>query len=262
MNKKNDNNKKMPFAGKVVVITGASSGIGAAAAIHLSGKGANVVIVGRNAERVAAVAKQIHDNGSPRVLEIVADITTEAERIINETITTFGRLDVLVNNAGIIEYSHDVFGTLESFDRIMATNVRSVIALSKLAVPHLEKTKGNIVNVSSCLGSVAKPQALTYSISKAALNHLTRCAAVELGAKKIRVNAVCPSVIDTPLFETVGVKGTTRDAIFEDCKNTYPIGRAGVVSDTSAAIEFLAVDTNSFITGHLLYVDGGKHLVN
>lgn len=251
----------MSFAGKVVLITGASSGIGADAALHLSSRGASVVVVGRNADRVSKVAKKIRDQGSPEPLEIVADVTSDPERIIDETIAAFGKLDVLVNNAGIGIGSFDTLGSLDVYDQIMATNVRAVLALTKLAVPHLERTKGNVINVSSIASSIIIPNGMGYAMSKATLDRFTQCAAVELGRKGIRVNAINPGAIVTPILEKAGIDEETQQAFYEKCKETYPAGRVGQVADTSTAIEFLAADTSSFITGHLLYVDGGKHLV-
>jgi NAD(P)-dependent dehydrogenase (short-subunit alcohol dehydrogenase family) len=251
----------MSFTGKVVLITGASSGIGADAAIHLAKLGASVAIVGRNSANLNGVAQQIIANGAlAEPLEIVADVTIDAERIINETIAHFGQLDVLINNAGILEMNSIETCTLDSFDRIMNTNVRSVLALTQLAVSHLEKTKGNIVNVSSVAGSIPVTTALAYCTSKAALDHFTRCVALDLAKKGIRVNSVNPGVIVTPIFKTIGINDEGLEALIKYTAETYPLGRAGAVSDTSKAIEFLAGDNSPFITGHLLNVDGGTLL--
>lgn len=251
----------MSFEGKVVLITGASSGIGAGAAIHLSRLGASVAIVGRDAEKLNHVTQQIHEAGSPEPLEIIADLTTDAERIICETIDRFGKLDVLVNNAGILINSGEILDNLEVFDRTMNVNVRSVLQLTKLALPYLEESKGNIVNTSSILGSVAFPSGIAYAMSKAAIDHFTRCAALDLASKGIRVNAVCPGIVITPLFETMGMDAEAREQLFETSKETYPLGRVGNVDDISNSIAFLANDAASHITGILLTVDGGKHLV-
>lgn len=251
----------MSLSGKVILVTGASSGIGADAAIHLSKLGANVAIVGRDAAKLHAVAQQIIQAGSPQPLEIVADVTKDTDKIINNTIQKFGKLDVLVNNAGIAKFSQEPLGTLEIYDSIMDTNVRSVLALTKIAVPHLEKTKGNIINISSIAGSIVIPTGTAYAMSKAALDHFTRNAAIELAPKGIRVNAVNPGAVDTPIFTSIGMDEEGRRQFLENCKTSYPVGRAGIVDDVSNAIAFLAQDASNFITGHLLTVDGGKHLV-
>lgn len=251
----------MSLLGKVVLVTGASSGIGANAAIHLSKLGANVAIVGRDSAKLHGVAEQIIAAGSPEPLEIVADVNEDTDEIITKTIQKFGKLDVLVNNAGIARFAKELLGTLEIYDSIMNTNVRSVLALTKAAVPHLEKTKGNVINVSSIAGTNVIPGGVAYTMSKAALDHFTRNAAVDLAPKGIRVNAIKPGAVDTPIFGTVGLDDEAKQKFLEGCKTSYPAGRAGVVGDTSNAIAFLAQDASSFITGHLLMVDGGKHLV-
>lgn len=250
----------MSFSGKVVLITGASSGIGADAAVHLSKLGASVAIVGRDANKLNGVAKQITDAGAPEPLPIVADVTIDAERIIQSTIEKFGKLDVLVNNAGIVEVGSIGEVSVDSYDRIMNTNVRSVVVLTQLAVPHLIETKGNIVNVSSVASTTAVPTALAYCMSKAALDHFTRCVALDLGKKGVRVNSINPAVIITPIFKTIGVPEEGYPEIIKKISEKYPLGRPGAVSDTSKAIEFLASDNAAFITGHLLSVDGGTLL--
>lgn len=248
----------MSFAGKVILITGASSGIGADAARHLAKLGGQIALVGRNEKRLNDVVNKIKNAGSPQPLSIVADVSKDAERIINGTVKHFGKLNILINNAGM--YSKNSIDTIDlnEYDVVMKTNVRSVIEITKLAVPHLEKSKGNILNVSSSAGLRVKPNYLAYSISKAAVNHITKSAALDLASKGIRVNAINPVVIRTPIFEKGGVvTAETSDAFFDSFKKLYPVGRVGEVSDTSAAIEFLTSDAASFFTGTLLPVDGG-----
>lgn len=252
----------MGFEGKVIIVTGGSSGIGADAAIHLAGLGASVAIVGRNAGRLNEVAVKIRSSGSPEPLTVAADVTKDSKRIIAETIKKFGKLDVLVNNVGIVRYNRDeTFGALETFDELFDTNVRSILELTKLAVPHLEKTKGNVINISSIAGTLATKRHTIYAMSKAAVDHFTRCAALELAPKGIRVNGIKPGLIRTPIFEAGGMSTQEVEETYESVRQTYPAGRPGEVEDITAAIEFLASDTASFITGHLILVDGGKHLV-
>lgn len=174
---------EMSFDGKVVLVTGASSGIGADAARHLTSLGAKVSIVGRNEKRLNEVADEIKSSGSIAPLKIVADVTKDAERIVAETINHFGQLDILVNNAGIVTQDNVDNIKMSEFDRIFDTNVRSVITLTKLCVPHLEKTKGNIVNVSSVAGLKPVQNVLTYCMSKAALDQFTKCSALDLAMK-------------------------------------------------------------------------------
>lgn len=248
----------MAFQGKTVLITGASSGIGADAAIHLAQLGAQVAIVGRNEQRLNAVVEKIKQNGSPAPLAISADVTKDAQRIVDETIERFGKLDVLVNNVGIVITSKVPDLNMDDFDRVFDVNVRSVIILTQLCVPHLEKTKGNIVIVSSIAGFNPQPNLTTYCTSKAALNQFSKCAAMDLAPRGIRVNSVNPGVIRTPIHETFLGSVENADRFMEEYGKRYPVGRAGEVADTSAAIAYLA-DNNvaSFLTGLLLPVDGG-----
>lgn len=251
----------MCFVEKVILITGGSSGIGADAARHFARLSGSVAIVGRNEARLNQVAEEIKTAGAEvSPLLIIADVTKDAERIIDETIRHFGKLDVLVNNAGIADLSVIQNLTMESFDRIIDTNVRSVIRLTQLAIPHLEKTKGNVVNISSLAGVRPVTNMLSYCISKAALDQFTKCIALELAPKGIRVNSVNPGTINTPIFRTMGFEGDTYKSFVDDMSKTYPLGHIGQVEDTSEAIAFLAADSAGFITGILLPVDGGMSI--
>lgn len=175
--------RTMSFEGKVIIISGAASGIGAGAALHFAELGAKVSIVDKNGNRLNEVADQIIKSGFPKPLPIVADITKDGQRIINDTIDHFGRLDVLVNNAGIFAPDSVVDFDVSQFDHIMSTNLRAAIVLTSLAVPHLEKTKGNIVNVSSIAAIKAFDMYLSYSVAKAGLNQFTKCSAMVLAPK-------------------------------------------------------------------------------
>lgn len=252
----------MQFAGKVVLITGASSGIGAATAEHLASLGASLALVGRNAEnlRKAALACEAVQPTTivPKPLAIIADVTTEADRIISETIDHYGRLDVLINNAGIGGPTTIQTATLYDFDSVMNTNVRGVFHLSQLAVPELIKTKGNIVNVSSLAGIRSIHTFLIYSMSKGALDQFTKCISLELAPLGVRVNSVNPAVIATNFHYTAGLDDEAYKQLMERCKETHPLGRAGQPEEVAAAIAFLASDSATFITGTLLPVDGGR----
>lgn len=234
----------MSFCGKVALITGASSGIGADAARHLAKLGASVSIVGRNEKRLNEVAERIIKSGSPKPLPIVADVTKDAKRIIDETVKQFGQIDVLVNNAGVFRVDSVVDFNVNEYDKLMDINLRSAIVLTNLAVPYLEKTRGNVINVSSDSGITAYSNYMSYCVSKAGLDQFTKCAAIGLAEKKIRVNSINPGDIRTPIMGTIGLD---VDEYYEKAKKAYLVGRVGEVSDTSAAIEFLA--TQSFING-------------
>lgn len=248
----------MSFENKVIIVTGASSGIGADAAIHLSKLGGKVCLVGRNEKLLNDVADEIEQSGTTvQPLVIVADVSKDAERIICETVNHFGKLDVLINNAGIYQLDNVNDFNVCTFDDIININLRAVVILTNLAVPHLEKTKGNIVNVSSVSGIKPFKESMSYSVSKAGLDQFTKCIALELAQKGIRVNSINPAMIRTQIFEKLGMSAADADKLMELNKSTHPIGRIGEVSDTSAAIAYVASDSASFITGILLPVDGG-----
>ncbi|KYN13780.1 Tetratricopeptide repeat protein 27 [Trachymyrmex cornetzi] len=251
-------NNLMSFAGKVVLITGASSGIGAATAVHLAQLGASLSISGRNKDNLEKVAEQC---GQSKPFIVTGELTNEndVKNIIDSTIKHYGKLDVLVNNAGILTNGSIETTNLEQYDKIFNVNVRSVYQLTTLAVPHLIKTKGNIVNISSVNGLRSFPGCLAYCMSKAALDQFTRCVALDLASKQVRVNAVNPGVIVTNLHETSGMDKDQLKNFFERGKQTHALGRTGNVSEVAKTIAFLASDEASFITGATLPVDGGRH---
>ncbi|XP_040170260.1 3-oxoacyl-[acyl-carrier-protein] reductase FabG-like [Anopheles arabiensis] len=247
----------MNLAGKVVLITGASSGIGAATALKFSQLGASLALTGRKLDNLNEVASQC--GGSPFV--VAGDISKEAdtERVLKATIEKYGKLDVLVNNAGIIETGTIETTSLEQYDRVMNTNIRAVYHLTMLAVPHLLQSRGNVVNVSSVNGIRSFPGVLAYNISKMAVDQFTRCVALELAAKGVRVNCVNPGVTVTNLHKRGGMDEQTYAKFLEHSKNTHAMGRPGQASEVADAIVFLASDAASFITGASLPIDGGRH---
>ncbi|XP_055373040.1 uncharacterized oxidoreductase TM_0325-like [Condylostylus longicornis] len=254
-------NSLMNFAGKVVLITGASSGIGAAAAIKFSRLSAQLSLIGRKTENLKEVAKQCKEINGQDPLIITGDVTKEEDnaRIIKETIDKFGKLDVLVNNAGIIEVGTIENTSMEQYDRVMNTNVRSIYHLTMLAVPHLIETKGSIVNVSSVNGLRSFPGVLAYNLSKMAVEQFTRCVALELAAKGVRCNSVSPGVTVTNLHKRGGMDEETYNKFLEHSKNTHAMGRPGQASEVAEAIAFLASECASFTTGTSIPVDGGRH---
>lgn len=268
------------FAGKVVLITGASSGIGAATAVHLSKLGALLSLSGRKKENLNEVAVQC--GGTSNCYVSVGDVTSEEDnkRLICETIEKYGRknstyfvrlknniyglfpkgkLDVLVNNAGVLETGSIENTSMEQFDRVMNTNIRSIYHLTMLAVPHLIATKGNIVNVSSVNGIRSFPNVLAYNISKTAVDQFTRCVALELAAKQVRCNSVNPGVTITNLHKRGGMDAEAYAKFLDHSKTTHALGRPGQATELAEAIAFLASDAASFITGSNLPVDGGRH---
>lgn len=249
----------MSFTGKVILITGASSGIGAATAKHFAGLGATLALAGRNLENLKQVASNCSTKSIPLLL--TGELTNEKDNqsIIEKTVEHFGKLDVLVNNAGIIETGSIENTSLEQYDRIMNTNMRSIYQLTMLAVPHLIQTKGNIVNVSSVNGMRAFPGVLAYCISKASVDQFTRCVALELASKDVRVNSVNPGVTITELHKRSGMNAEQYETFLKRSKETHAMGRPGQADEVAKTIAFLASSDASFITGASVPVDGGRH---
>lgn len=183
----------MSFEGKVILISGASSGIGAACAEYFAKEGAKLALIGRNPDKFQQLVEKFAENGiEDEPLIIYADVTQDTERIINETIDKYDHLDILINNVGFMISGSIENLTMEDYDAQMATNLRSIFELTKLAIPCLFETKGNIINVSSVFGTRPYPESIAYSMSKAALDHFTKCLALDLASKGVRVNAISP----------------------------------------------------------------------
>jgi NAD(P)-dependent dehydrogenase (short-subunit alcohol dehydrogenase family) len=245
--------------GRVALVTGATSGIGRATALRFASEGARVALVGRDAETLAGAARLAREAGG-EAAEIRADVMneTDARRAVDETIEHFGGLDVLVNAAGIIANGTVETTPLEDWDAMMNVNLRSVFHLMQLAVPHLERRPGNVVNVSSVTGLRAFPGVLAYCVSKAGVDQLTRCAALELAPKGVRVNAVNPGVVVTNVHRRGGMSEENYAAFLERSKTTHPLGRVGAPEEVAELILFLASDRASWITGATHSIDGGR----
>ncbi|MEO6051152.1 MAG: glucose 1-dehydrogenase [Pyrinomonadaceae bacterium] len=247
--------------GKVVIVTGASSGIGRSAALLFANKGSTVVAVGRNEKELTLLSKKVTSkNGA--IKPYLADVTemTQLGRIASEAIHNHGQIDVLVNSAGVIKNGTLETTTLDDWDRMFHINLRAVFVLSQKCLPYLEETKGNIVNVSSVAGTRSFPNILAYAVSKAAIDHLTRCSALELAPKGVRVNAVNPGVVVTNIHKRGGMEDAAYDAFLEHSKETHPIGRVGNPQEIAELIYYLASDKASWITGATYEIDGGRAL--
>lgn len=247
------------FAGKVALVTGATSGIGQACAIAFATAGAKVACVGRKGNALAEVVERIRVLDS-EALAIQADLLSaaDAERAVSETVKTFGGLDVLVNAAGHISKGTIENTSLDAWDEMMNVNVRAAFQLMQKAVPSLIERRGNIVNVSSVTGLRAFPGVLAYCVSKAALDQLTRCASLELAAKGVRVNAVNPGVVVTEIHKRGGMSEEAYAAFLEHSKTTHPLGRTGRPEEIAALVLFLASDEASWVTGATYSIDGGR----
>lgn len=247
------------MTGKVVIVTGASSGIGRATALLFAKNGASVIAVGRNQKELSGLREDAQGaEGSVKVH--LADIRehSQVERLVNDTVQNFGQIDVLVNSAGIIMNGTIETTTLDDWDKMFDINLRSLFFMTQKCIPHLEKTKGNIVNVSSVAGTRAFPNVLAYCVSKSGVDQLTRCAALELAPKGIRVNAVNPGVIVSNLHKRGGMADEDYDKFLENSKNTHPLGRVGEASEVAELIYFLASEKAAWITGATYEIDGGR----
>ncbi len=247
------------FNGKVALVTGATSGIGRATALRFAEAGARVALVARDREALTAVAADIK-NWDTEALEISADVTIEREaaRAVGETIERFKRLDVLVNAAGGLSSGTIETTSLESWDEMMNVNLRAVFHLMQLATPHLAEHRGNIVNVSSVTGLRAFPGVLAYCVSKAGVDQLTRCAALELAAQGVRVNAVNPGVVRTEIHRRGGMSEGDYAAFLERSQQTHPLGRVGEAREVAELILYLASERAAWITGVTYSIDGGR----
>ncbi len=249
----------LELAGKVALITGATSGIGRATALRFASAGARVAIVGRNKQQLNRVSKEITEGGGD-ALSLRADVTDEtvARRIVSRTIREFSTLDVVVNAAGHISNGTIESTTLDDWDAMMNVNLRAVFNLMREAVPHLSARQGSIVNVSSVTGLRAFPGVLAYCVSKAGLDQLTRCAALELAPKGVRVNAVNPGVVVTEIHKRGGMSEEAYSAFLEHSRSTHPIGRVGSPEEVAELILYLASERAAWITGATYSIDGGR----
>ncbi|KAI6206209.1 hypothetical protein M3Y94_00881600 [Aphelenchoides besseyi] len=255
----------MSFQGKVAIVTGSSSGIGQAAVEIFATEGASVTVHGQSEERLKATADLLKKLNIPdsRVLVVRGSIEEEQtqKRLIDETIKKFGRLDILVNNAANLNADGMDTNSLENLDYIMNVNLRSLIALTRMAVPHLAKTKGNVVNVSSAGSKLVNPNCTPYVIMKAALDHYTRNAAVQYAPQGIRVNTLSPGFIETNFqsrhYDCEATQKAAEKFVGDALKNGVPMQRAGSAREAANVIEFLASDKASYVTGAYYVADGG-----
>jgi len=251
----------MSFNGRTVIVTGATSGIGRAAAELFASEGASVVAVGRKTDELAETAALVQRAGG-QAATCAVDLTSDEgpAKVVDTAIQAFGQIDVLVNAAGIIAGAPLETTTDELWDSMMAVNVRAPFRLMRAALPHLKARKGTVVNVSSVNGLRSFPNVLAYNVSKAAVDHLTRCAAIEMAPLGVRINAVNPGVTVTNLHRRSGMAEPQYAAFLERAKETHPLGRPGQPDDIAALIVFLASDRASWMTGETIPIDGGRHL--
>jgi 3-oxoacyl-[acyl-carrier protein] reductase len=244
------------LAGKVAVVTGASKGIGAAIARHLADEGAAVVVnyssSKEGAERVVAA---IVGNGG-KAVAVQADVAKQADirRLFAEAKKAFGRLDVLVNNAGIYEFAPLEAITAEHFHKLFDLNVLGLILATQEAAKHFGPDGGSVVNVSSIVSTLAAPNASVYSATKAAVDAVTRSLAKELGPRRIRVNSINPGMVETEGWRAAGL---AESEMRRQTEANTPLGRIGRPDDIAPAAVFLASPDSGWITGETMYLAGG-----
>lgn len=250
------------FADRVVLVTGGSSGIGRATARALGEQGARVVVAGRRRDRLDETVAAIESSGGQSVA-LEGDVRDEAvvKRWVERSVAHFGGLDGLVNAAGVIGGSGIQQTDPAEWDRVLDSNVRSIFLMTRAAAPELAKRKGSIVNLSSVAGMRPYPNLIAYCVSKAAVDMITRCAALDLAPLGVRVNAVNPGVVVTELH-TVTNAVADYPGFLERSKTTHPLGRVGQPEEVAKLILFLLSEEAAWITGVTYSIDGGRALAS
>jgi 3-oxoacyl-[acyl-carrier protein] reductase len=248
----------LAFENKVALITGSARGIGRAIAEKLAGRGASVVIADVRAELATATAQEIAASSGQRTLAVTVDVvnTESVKAMVDKVLAEFGRIDILVNNAGVTRDTLVMRMEEADWDLVLNINLKGAFICSKAVVRTLIKQRsGRIINMASISGIIGAPGQANYSASKAGLIGLTKALARELGSRQITVNAVAPGLVQTDL---------TKD-LPEELKESYikniVLGRWGTTEDIAGAVAFLASDEASYITGHVLTVDGGMTMM-
>ena len=241
---------------KIALITGAGTGIGRAIALAFASEGAQLALVGRRKEPLESVAKEA--GGSPLVLAADVSKQDDIDRILGDIATRLGGLNVLVNNAGILHIGTAEQTTEKQWDETFSINVRGLWLLSRSVLPHMRKSGGgSIINLASVLGINGARNRASYAPSKGATILLTKCMAIDHGHENIRVNAICPSFVETDLTAEVMRKAADPDAVRRERISAHPAGRLGQPEDIAGMAVYLASDESAWVTGATLAVDGG-----
>ncbi|XP_033751005.1 3-oxoacyl-[acyl-carrier-protein] reductase FabG-like [Pecten maximus] len=251
---------------KVTIITGGGAGFGRVTALLFAKYGAKLVLGDFNIAGAEAVAEECKKAGLSidDVLTVEANITKEDDRkkIVDECISKFGRLDILINNAGIGRFAPLTQTPPDMYDAVMDLNVKAQLYMTQLAVPHLKATKGNIVNLASIVSEEAMPLSGVYGMSKAAVAMFTKTLALEMAEFGVRVNEVRPGTVNTNFYDAFFGGDTEKLQLLMTAEHPkHPLGRLATPEEVANAIAFLASDMASYTTGNAIYVDGGRHCV-
>ncbi len=249
----------MKLAGKICLVTGGSKGIGEAVARLFKAEGARVALVDLDEPKGTALTRDLAGSGDDAMFVgcNVSD-SFEIKRMVDVVVARYGRIDVLVNNAGVTDNATVVETTEANWDRVLGTNLKGVYLCSKEVIPHmLRQGGGNIVNVGSIASFIGLNNNAAYNASKGGVLMLTRNMAVDFASKNIRVNAVCPGMVMTPMLEDFIKIQPDPEAYVKAVEATTPMGRIGTPEEVAQAVLFLAADDCKYITGSALMVDGG-----
>ena len=249
----------MKLKDKVALITGGSLGLGKATAFLFAKEGAKVIITGRTESKLQDTVEEAKQQGV-EIEYLVGDVSDEKRTIetVQHIIDKYGKIDILFNNAGVLFLGNIHETDTDIWDKTFAINVKGTYLMSKHVIPHmLEKGYGCIVNNSSILGLKAVPGVAAYNATKGAVTQLTRSMALEYAQQGIRVNAICPGTIETPMVDGLLDSMPDRDGAEELFKSFHPMGRFGTPDEIAHAVLFLCDDNVSFMTGTMLSVDGG-----
>lgn len=245
--------------GKVTIVTGGGSGIGRAIALALAAGGARVAVLGRRREPLEGVVKEISQVGG-EAIALAADVTRDDEgrKAAGETEKAFGRIDVLVNNAGALSVSTVDSISEEEWDRVLATNLKGPFLMSRAVLPAMRRVGGgSIINIGSVLGLVAMRDRAAYCASKGGVTLLTKAMALDHAHENIRVNCICPAIVETDLIRDLFSKTEEGRKARDARMSTLPLGRFGKPADIAGLAVFLASDESSWMTGVAVPVDGG-----
>ncbi len=247
------------LAGKVVLITGGGTGIGRACALLFAREGARVTLVGRRAEPLAAVAAEINQAGG-EAFAVVCDVakTEDVQHAVRTGVARFGRLNVVVNSAGVLLAATAEETSEADWDHVLAVNLKGTFLVSRAALPELRKAgEGSIVNIGSVLGLVAMKQRAAYSAAKGGITQLTKAMALDHAREGIRVNCICPAIVETDLVRDLFARQPDPAAIRRERVEQIPLGRLGQPEDVAQLALFLASEESSWLTGAALPLDGG-----